>query len=94
MITLWGFPGDAAAARTIAAPLLAFTDGHLADRRFLAAEHPTIADLACYSYLAHAPEGRVSLADYPQVRAWLARVEALPGFQPMPVTPIPEGAPA
>jgi len=65
-------------------------DGHLADSAFLAAEHPTIADLACYSYIAHAPEGRISLAEYAWVRAWVARVEALPGFKPMPVSEIPE----
>jgi glutathione S-transferase len=93
MITLWGAPGDLATAHAIAATLLMFTDGHLVERSFLAADHATIADLACYSYIAHAPEGRISLADYPHVRAWLARVEALPGFKPMARTPIPDGAP-
>jgi glutathione S-transferase len=47
---------------------------------------PTIADIAFYSYVAHAPEGNVSLADYPHVRAWLASIEALPGFVGMPRT--------
>lgn len=37
--------------------------------------------------LAHAPEGGVSLEAYPQVRAWLRRVEALPGFAPMAASP-------
>ena len=37
-----------------------------------------------YSYTAHAPEGGVSLQPYPHVRAWLARVEALPRFVGMP----------
>ena len=50
---------------------------------FLAADHPTIADLACYAYTARAPEGGVSLEPYPNLRAWLARVEALPRFKPM-----------
>jgi glutathione S-transferase len=47
---------------------------------------PTIADVANYSYIAHAPEGNVSLEPYANVRSWLARVEALPGFVPMPRT--------
>ena len=47
---------------------------------------PTVADLALYTYTAHAPEGGVSLDGYPAVRAWLQRVEALPGFVPMAVT--------
>jgi glutathione S-transferase len=55
----------------------------LAQRQYLAAEHPTIADLACYSYIAHAPEGGISLEPYPATRSWLSRVESLPRFQPM-----------
>ncbi len=84
MISLFGVADDPARAARIADRVLAFMDGHLADRGFLAAEHITIADLACYSYVAHAPDGGVDLAPYPAVRAWLARVEAQPWFQPMP----------
>jgi len=36
------------------------------------------------------PLGQISLAPYPHVRGWIARVEALPGFRPMPVTALPE----
>jgi glutathione S-transferase len=90
VITVWGSAGDLVAAHAIAARLLQFMDGHLADQSFLAAAHPTIADLACYSYVAHAPEGRISLADVGHVRAWIARVEALPGFKPMPISAIPD----
>lgn len=91
-VTLWGFPGDAADGRRVADALLRFMEGHLAERVFLAAEHPTVADLACCSYVAHAPEGGVSLAAYPAVRAWLQRIEALPGFEPMPRSPVPAAA--
>lgn len=83
VIALFKSPGDPDRARTIAVRLLAFMDAHLADRAWLAAEAPTIADIACYSYVAHAPEGGVDLGPYPHVRAWLARVEALPRFKPM-----------
>ena len=41
---------------------------------------PRCADIAFYSYTSHAPEGGNSLQPYPQVRAWLQRIEALPGF--------------
>ena len=58
-------------------------DGYLKDRAFLVGDAPTIADIALYSYTAHAPEGGVALEPYAQVRAWLARIEALPGFVPM-----------
>lgn len=66
--------------------LLKTMDPLLARTPFLVGEAPTIADVAGYTYIAHAPEGNVSLADYPHVRAWLARIEALPGFVPMQKT--------
>jgi glutathione S-transferase len=84
MIALFDFPDDPARAARIAARVLAFMDGHLADRAYLAADHVTIADLACYSYIAHAPDGGVALEPYPAVRAWLARVQAQPWFEAMP----------
>lgn len=84
MIVLFDFPDDLARAGRIADRILTFMDGHLSDRVFLAADHVTIADLACYSYVAHAPDGGVALEPYPAVRAWLARVEAQPWFQPIP----------
>lgn len=84
MITLFGLPDDPGRAARISARVLTFMDGHLESRTFLAADHVTIADLACYSYVAHAPDGGVSLESYPAVRAWLARVEAQAWFQPMP----------
>lgn len=81
---LWGFPGDRERAAAIAARLFRFMDAHLAKREYLATEHPTVADLACYSYTAHAPEGGIALEPYAAIRAWLARIEALPRFRPMP----------
>ena len=84
MIALFDFPDDPARAVRIAARILTFMDAHLKDRAFLAADHITIADLACYSYIAHAPDGGVDLQPYLAVRAWLARVEARPWFRPMP----------
>ena len=67
--------------------LFAVMEQELAERPWLVAgDMPTIADVANYTYIAHAPEGNVSLDAYPAIRAWLARVEALPGFFPMPVT--------
>jgi len=63
---------------------------HLADRNWLATDKITIADVAGYSYVAHAPEGGVDLAPYRNVRAWLERVESQPKFVGMTTSPIPE----
>lgn len=68
--------------------LLAVMDAALAAQPYLATARPSIADLANYTYVAHAPEGGVSLEPYPAVRTWLARIEALPGFVPMAVTKV------
>ncbi len=92
LMVVFGAPGDRGTVHAAAARILAVMEGHLADRAYLAADRPTLADVACYSYVAHAPEGGVSLAPYPAVRAWIGRVEALPGFVPMPASPIPESA--
>ncbi|MCJ2133067.1 glutathione S-transferase [Methylobacterium sp. J-026] len=92
LMVVFGAPGERATVHAAAARTLGFLEDHLTDRAYLAAERPMLADIACYSYVAHAPEGGVSLAAYPAVRAWIGRVEALPGFIPMPASPIPEPA--
>jgi glutathione S-transferase len=92
MALQWGMPGDPVRAKEIAERLLRFMNEHLEGRSYLAADRPTLADLACYSYVAHAPEGAIPLEPYPAVRAWLSRVEELPRFKPMPRSPIPTSA--
>ncbi|RCL24125.1 glutathione S-transferase [Pseudomonas sp. AFG_SD02_1510_Pfu_092] len=88
LVTVFGaaFNTDEVIAR--AHTLLKVIDAELANRSFLAGDTPTIADVANYSYIAHAPEGNVSLEPYANVRDWLARIEALPGFVAMPRTVI------
>ena len=81
----WGATGmPQELMHTLADKVLRFMDDSLADQDFLALPTPTLAVLACYAYIAHAPEGGVSLAPYPQVRSWIARMQGLPGFVPMP----------
>lgn len=84
VVQLFGLPADAQAEIAGAHALFALVEQALsAGTSFIAAAEPTIADIALYSYTAHAPEGNVSLEAYPCVRAWLRRIEALPGFVPM-----------
>lgn len=63
-------------------------DKHLKSRQWIAIEHVSIADIALYSYTAHAPEGGVSLSQYSYVQDWLKRIEGLPGFMAMQKTPV------
>jgi glutathione S-transferase len=88
LVNLFGAPLDHARAVATSERLLGLLDRHLAEQPFLAAGRPTIADAALYAYVARAPEGGVSLDGHPAVRAWLARVEALPGFVPMRRSPV------
>lgn len=78
--------------RALAAQLFATMEHHLDGRQWLAADHATLADLAMYSYTAHAPEGGVPLAPYPRLRDWIAAVEALPGFVALPRSPLAAAA--
>jgi len=47
---------------------------------WLALGRPTIGDIAVYPYVMRTPEADISLEPYPEVRAWIARCEALPGW--------------
>ena len=59
---------------------LGVLDARLEHRNWLAGSQPTIADVACYPYVALAPEGEVPLDDWSNVLAWLRRVQGLPGY--------------
>lgn len=61
---------------------LTVMERYLAEHRFFGGERPSLADIALYPYTASAPEGGFDLAPLPAVRAWLAAIEALPGFRP------------
>lgn len=88
LVTVFGASFDPEVVIPRAHALFRVVDGELGERDWLASQdHPTLADVAFYSYTARAPEGNVDLTDYPRVRELLARIEALPGFvefQPAP----------
>ncbi|MFD0724721.1 glutathione S-transferase family protein [Lysobacter brunescens] len=88
LITVFGARYSAEDTIAQAHALLQVVEDELRGRAWLVGTHPTIADVAAYTYIAHAPEGNVSLEAYPSIRAWLARIEALPGFVPMVSTPV------
>jgi glutathione S-transferase len=59
---------------------LGVMERQLADREFFVGDRPTVADVALYAYPRLSTEGGYDLEDYPKVRAWLNRIEALPGY--------------
>ena len=51
---------------------------------FVASDGPSIADIACFPYVALAPDGGVSLDPYPTIRLWSRALRSLDGFIEMP----------
>ncbi len=85
-IKLFGAPADLETAKAKTDTLLTdLFEPHLTGRDWLVGEHATLADLACYSYIARVTDGDYSLDAYPAITAWIARVEAIDGFAPMVV---------
>lgn len=89
LITVFGagFNADEVIGRAHA--ILKNIDEELATKKWIiGGEHPTIADVALYSYIARAPEGNVDLTAYANIDAWLKSIEALPNFVPFAQTPV------
>jgi len=80
----WHGYGTLEEAHAISQVALRALEGRLSAHDWLALDRLTIADVACYSYTVFAPEGGVSLKPYPEVRSWLARIQALPRYLPTP----------
>jgi len=88
-VTLFGVKGDLADLRERGRHFLQFLERYMKGRSWIALERPTIGDIACYPYIALAPDGGVSLKEFAELNAWFGRIRALPGYVPLP-QPTPE----
>ena len=59
---------------------LRLLDRELATRPFIAGSDYTIADISLFAYVSRAHEAELSLQEFANVRSWIARIEAQPGF--------------
>lgn len=83
-IEVFGRPWSMEEAQATGRAGLAVLEGHLQTRHWLALDRLTIADIACFPYVALAPAGGLALDGYPAAGAWIDRIRALPGFVGMP----------
>lgn len=73
-------PYDIDFTRSVADKVFGKLEAHLAGREYLVGDAISIADIAIYSYTAHAPEGNISLDPYPNFRRLLSNIEGQKGF--------------
>ena len=86
LVAAFNIGTDLEGAQARAKAALDIMEQHLQDRDWLALGQLgrlTVADVACYPYVAVAPGGKIDLTPYTAIQAWMKRVEALPGFVPM-----------
>ncbi|MEM6372109.1 MAG: glutathione S-transferase family protein [Pseudomonadota bacterium] len=74
----------AAARKDLDAFEMLLTDRVFAGRTWLVGDHPTIADIACFPYVALSPDAGFEHDGRPAIRNWLYAVRGLPGFVTMP----------
>lgn len=84
LIKLFGMAGDHAAAVAMSGKVFDLLEQSLEGQPWLVGSRATLADIACYSYVAVANEGELDLSGYPNINAWLASVQALDGFVDIP----------
>lgn len=80
----FGRPGNFQECQTYGKNALGVLDGWLANHPWLALGRMTIADVACYPYVALAPDADIDLGAYPSVISWIDRFKACPGYIPLP----------
>jgi len=76
--------GNIEECRNLAHIALAVLEMELKKNPWLVGQDITIADIACYPYVALAPEGGIYTKEFQAVEAWLRRIEALPNYVSLP----------
>jgi len=83
-IVHFGLAGDVEAAHQTARQALDVLESRLDTETWLAGPGPTVADIACFPYVALAQQGQVDTARYAGIQRWIADFKALDRFVGMP----------
>ncbi|MGF1769042.1 glutathione S-transferase family protein [Enterovibrio makurazakiensis] len=81
---LFGIELDVASARHKARSCAKILDEHLHMHHWLVGDTPTLADIACYPYMALMHQGGVRGEAYPHLTRWMNEMKHLDGFITMP----------
>ncbi|MCX7056679.1 MAG: glutathione S-transferase family protein [Proteobacteria bacterium] len=65
------------------AEALAVLERQLTGRSWVLGEQHSLADVSLYAYTHVAPEAGLTLEPYPEIRAWIRRIEAEPYWEPI-----------
>jgi len=88
-ILKFSYPGNLHEYQKRGIQVLKLIDKHLATRQaqglnWLATEQPSIADIACYPYIALCEEGEISLSGHPAIDIWIQQIKNINGYISMP----------
>ena len=75
-----GRTGDLAEFQALARAGLSVIEQRLEAHDWLALDRPTIADVACYPYIAQTDTSGIDIEEYPAICRWLVRIQELPGY--------------
>jgi len=81
---LFSYELDHATAVKISTKVLDLFEQHLSKNSWLATDRVTIADIACFPYLALGHQGRVPIGERPNIHEWISRIKAMNNFIAMP----------
>ncbi len=83
LIKLFNKPADYDQAIAVSENLFAIMDSALDGKTWLVGDTPTLADVACYSYIRVADDGGIDTSSYVNIQNWMTAIEGLDGFEPM-----------
>lgn len=88
----FSYPGDLDTYQRNGTSLLKMINHHLKSQQenncnWIATQYPSLADIACYPYIALCEEGGISLSEYSAIHKWIGHVQNIEGYIKMPGLP-------
>lgn len=86
----FGHSGDLAEYQNQGKNILKIINSHLqhSHNGWIATDQVSIADLACYPYIALCAEGEISIKKYTAIHQWIKNIQSIEGYISMPGLPL------